>query len=42
MVLNWPLYEGMLFRRDRGKIPTTMTVKSFVLALSAWTCAAFL
>ncbi|XP_048606205.1 cellulose synthase-like protein E1 [Brassica napus] len=33
---------GMLFRRDRGKIPTTMTVKSFVLALSAWTCAAFL
>ncbi|KAF8049063.1 hypothetical protein N665_2307s0006 [Sinapis alba] len=42
VVLNWPLYEGMLLRRDKGKMPMTVTVKSFVLALSACTCVAFL
>ncbi|CAL9219049.1 unnamed protein product [Arabidopsis halleri] len=42
VVLNWPLYEGMLLRKDRGKMPASVTVKSFVLALSACTCLAFL
>ncbi|KAG2241392.1 hypothetical protein Bca52824_096624 [Brassica carinata] len=42
VVINWPLYEGMLLRRDKGKMPMTVTVKSFVLALSACTCVAFL
>ncbi|KAG2241393.1 hypothetical protein Bca52824_096625 [Brassica carinata] len=42
VVLNWPLYEGMLLRRDKGKMPMTVTVNSFVLALSACTCVAFL
>ncbi|CAN6933427.1 unnamed protein product [Brassica oleracea] len=40
VVLNWPLYEGMLLRKDKGKMPRTLTVKAFVLALSACTCIA--
>ncbi|ESQ29882.1 hypothetical protein EUTSA_v10011262mg [Eutrema salsugineum] len=42
VVLNWPLYQGMLLRNDKGKMPVTVTVKSVVLALSACTCIAFL
>ncbi|CAE5960266.1 unnamed protein product [Arabidopsis arenosa] len=42
VVINWPLYEGMLLRKDRGKMPISVTVKSVVLALSACTCLAFL
>ncbi|KAL1189485.1 Cellulose synthase-like protein E1 [Cardamine amara subsp. amara] len=42
VVINWPLYEGMLFRKDKGKMPMSVTVKSIVLALSACTCFAFL
>ncbi|CDY26083.1 BnaC06g11130D [Brassica napus] len=40
VVINWPLYEGMLLRKDKGKMPRTVTVKAFVLALSACTCIA--
>ncbi|CAH8306252.1 unnamed protein product [Eruca vesicaria subsp. sativa] len=42
VVLNLPLYEGMLLRKDKGKMPLSVTVKSVVLALSACTCIAFL
>ncbi|CAH2033423.1 unnamed protein product [Thlaspi arvense] len=42
VVLNWPLYEGMLLRKDKGKMPMSVTVQSVVLALSACTCIAFL
>ncbi|XP_024006030.1 cellulose synthase-like protein E1 [Eutrema salsugineum] len=42
VVLNWPLYQGMLLRNDKGKMPVTVTVKSVVLALSACTCIAFM
>ncbi|XP_010501211.1 PREDICTED: cellulose synthase-like protein E1 isoform X2 [Camelina sativa] len=42
VVINWPLYEGMLLRKDKGKMPTSVTVKSVVIALSACTCLAFL
>lgn len=42
VVINWPLYEGMLLRKDRGKMPISVTVKSVVIALSACTCLAFL
>lgn len=42
VVINWPLYEGMLLRKDKGKMPMSVTVKSVVLALSACTCLAFL
>ncbi|CAN6967738.1 unnamed protein product, partial [Brassica rapa subsp. trilocularis] len=41
VVLNLPLYEGMLLRKDKGKMPLSVTVKSVVLALSACTCIAF-
>ncbi|KFK35563.1 hypothetical protein AALP_AA4G007100 [Arabis alpina] len=42
VVINWPLYEGMLLRKDKGKMPISVTVKSVVLALSACTCIVFL
>ncbi|CAD5315669.1 unnamed protein product [Arabidopsis thaliana] len=42
VVINWPLYKGMLLRQDKGKMPMSVTVKSVVLALSACTCLAFL
>ncbi|KFK35562.1 hypothetical protein AALP_AA4G007000 [Arabis alpina] len=42
VVINWPIYEGMLLRKDKGKMPISVTVKSVVLALSACTCIAFL
>lgn len=42
VVINWPLYKGMLLRKDKGKMPMSVTVKSVVLALSACTCLAFL
>ncbi|KAF8082118.1 hypothetical protein N665_0846s0001 [Sinapis alba] len=42
VLVNWPLYEGMFLRKDKGKMPRTVTVKAFVLALSACTCIAFL
>ncbi|EOA36706.1 hypothetical protein CARUB_v10012240mg [Capsella rubella] len=41
VVINWPLYEGMLLRKDKGKMPMNVTVKSVVLAVSACTCLAF-
>ncbi|CAA7015426.1 unnamed protein product [Microthlaspi erraticum] len=42
VVINWPLYEGMVIRKDKGKMPMSVTVKSVVLALSACTFVAFL
>ncbi|CAN6933423.1 unnamed protein product [Brassica oleracea] len=42
VVLNWPLYQGMLLRKDKGKMPVMVTVKSVVLALSACTFIVFL
>uniref|UniRef100_A0A1J3DDT0 Cellulose synthase-like protein E1 n=1 Tax=Noccaea caerulescens TaxID=107243 RepID=A0A1J3DDT0_NOCCA len=42
VAINWPLYEAMLLRKDRGKMPVSVTVKSVVFALSACTCIAFL
>lgn len=42
VAISWPLYEGMLLRKDKGKMPMNVTVKSVVLALSACTCVAFL
>ncbi|KAJ4918013.1 Cellulose synthase-like protein E1 [Raphanus sativus] len=42
VALNLPLYQGMLLRNDKGKMPLSVTVKSVVLALSTCTCIAFL
>ncbi|XP_058095876.1 cellulose synthase-like protein G3 [Magnolia sinica] len=33
MVNSWPIYEGMILRRDKGRIPTQTTTISIVLAL---------
>ncbi|KAL5718910.1 hypothetical protein ACHQM5_011764 [Ranunculus cassubicifolius] len=35
VAINLPVYQGMFFRRDNGRMPTSVTVKSIVLALSA-------
>lgn len=42
VVINWPIYQGMLLRKDKGKMPMSVTVKSVVFALSACTCIALL
>ncbi|KAJ0230388.1 Cellulose synthase-like protein E1 [Hirschfeldia incana] len=42
VALNLPLYQGMLLRKDKGKMPLSVTVKSVVSAWSACTCIAFL
>lgn len=39
VLINWPLYQGLFFRTDKGKMPTSLTIKSFILALS--TCISF-
>ncbi|KDP39304.1 hypothetical protein JCGZ_01061 [Jatropha curcas] len=37
VVINWPLYQGLFLRKDEGKLPSFLIVKSFVLALLACT-----
>ncbi|TYK23158.1 cellulose synthase-like protein E1 isoform X2 [Cucumis melo var. makuwa] len=39
VIINWPLYQGLFFRKDKGKMPTSLTIKSFILALV--TCISF-
>ncbi|GLT83697.1 hypothetical protein SLE2022_019710 [Rubroshorea leprosula] len=34
VLINIPLYQGLFFREDKGKIPKNVTIKSVVLALS--------
>ncbi|KAI3812823.1 hypothetical protein L1987_17535 [Smallanthus sonchifolius] len=33
VVNSWPVYEGMVLRSDKGKVPTTITLKSICVAL---------
>lgn len=28
--INWPVYEGMFFRKDRGSMPSSVTIQSIV------------
>lgn len=42
VLINWPLYQGLFFRQDNGKMPNSITIKSIILALSACTCFTFL
>lgn len=35
VILNLPVYQGLFFRRDKGRMPTSVTFKSVVLALFA-------
>ncbi|KAI3838605.1 hypothetical protein MKX03_030371 [Papaver bracteatum] len=34
VLINLPVYQGLFFRKDKGRIPTSVTIKSVVLALS--------
>ncbi|XP_021287709.1 cellulose synthase-like protein E1 isoform X2 [Herrania umbratica] len=42
VLINLPLYQGLFLRKDKGKIPSSVAVKSVVLALSAITCFTFM
>lgn len=42
VLINWPLYQGLFLRKDNGKMPSSVTTKSLVLALSICTCFTFL
>ncbi|XWS09645.1 hypothetical protein CRYUN_Cryun39dG0007400 [Craigia yunnanensis] len=42
VLINWPLYQGLFFRKDNGKMPNSIAIKSIALALSACTCFTFL
>ncbi|KAK9005226.1 hypothetical protein V6N11_042670 [Hibiscus sabdariffa] len=35
VLINWPLYQGLFFRNDSGKMPSSIAIKSIVLAVSA-------
>ncbi|KAJ9182509.1 hypothetical protein P3X46_006496 [Hevea brasiliensis] len=39
VLINWPLYQGLFLRKDKGKLPSSVAIKSFVLALVV--CASF-
>lgn len=41
LLINWPLYQGLFLRKDNGKMPWSLTVKSVLLALVACTCSTF-
>ncbi|KAG8502858.1 hypothetical protein CXB51_000709 [Gossypium anomalum] len=38
VLINWPLYQGLFFRKDNGKMPNYIAIKSIVLAVSSCTC----
>lgn len=42
VLINLPLYEALFLRKDKGKVPSSVTVKSVCLALLACTCFTFL
>ena len=42
VLVNLPLYEALLLRKDKGKLPSSVTVISVSLALLACTCFTFL
>ncbi|XP_017979632.1 PREDICTED: cellulose synthase-like protein E1 [Theobroma cacao] len=33
VLINWPLYQGLFLRKDNGKIPSSLAIKSIVYAL---------
>ncbi|KAJ9183063.1 hypothetical protein P3X46_006977 [Hevea brasiliensis] len=42
VLINLPLYQGLFLRKDKGKVPSSITIKSFLLALLACTSFTFL
>ena len=42
VVVNcWPIYEAMVMRKDKGRIPTKTTIISAVLVYALYTVASF-
>ncbi|XVF42562.1 hypothetical protein PTKIN_Ptkin01aG0373400 [Pterospermum kingtungense] len=39
VIINWPVYEALFFRKDNGRMPSSVTYKSIFLALLACTLA---
>ncbi|KAL5802174.1 hypothetical protein ACOSQ4_030479 [Xanthoceras sorbifolium] len=42
VLINWPLYQGLFFRKDNGKMPSSLTLQSIAFALLASTCFVYL
>lgn len=38
VVINFPLYQALFFRRDKGQMPVSVTIKSTTLAISLCSC----
>ncbi|OVA19763.1 Cellulose synthase [Macleaya cordata] len=36
VLINLPVYQGLFFRKDKGRIPTSITLKSVILAALAY------
>ncbi|PON93999.1 hypothetical protein TorRG33x02_100380 [Trema orientale] len=41
-LINFPLYQGLFLRKDKGKMPSSLTVKSVAFALLACTSFTFM
>lgn len=41
LLINGPLYQGLFLRKDNGKMPWSLTVKSVLLALVACACSTY-
>ncbi|KAK7276974.1 hypothetical protein RIF29_18123 [Crotalaria pallida] len=35
VLINFPIYQGLFFRKDKGRLPSSLAIKSTALALSA-------
>ncbi|KAK0602130.1 hypothetical protein LWI29_030617 [Acer saccharum] len=42
VLINWPLYQALFLRQDKGKMPSSLTLQSIGLALLACTCFVYL
>ncbi|TXG67986.1 hypothetical protein EZV62_009261 [Acer yangbiense] len=41
VLINWPLYQALFVRQDKGKMPSSLTLHSIGFALFACTCFLF-
>ncbi|KAH7546946.1 hypothetical protein FEM48_Zijuj01G0255000 [Ziziphus jujuba var. spinosa] len=42
VLINWPLYQGLFLRKDKGRLPSSLAVKSVAFALFACICFIYL
>lgn len=42
VLINWPLYQGLFLRKDKGRMPSSLAVKSVAFALISCVCFTFL